>query len=381
MSSWPAAGWSPPSGPWVLHTHRDLGGLTDRWLDRQVTSRLELDSRILGQRAPGGPPWPAHWLLPRTRADAVRYAVASRTDGRSMVSVARRFPRDALPLALHAHYGTTASAMRRFGQELDVRLVASFYGYDATMRRYVESTTWRHRYGRLFEAAHAVLAEGPAMGARLERLGCDPSRIRVVRMPVDEAGLAGVDRVEPDRFRMVLAARFVEKKGFDTAIRAFGAASAELPDAELVIVGGGPLETSLRSLAAEVGVADRVTWAGRLPFTEFMSVIAQSSVTLHPSRVAADGDSEGGAPVTLMESQWLGVPSVVSDHDDLPYVAGPGGIVLPAGSVVAWRDTIIELARDRAALAVQGVRAREFSRAHHGVRANALARERIYAGG
>jgi glycosyltransferase involved in cell wall biosynthesis len=126
-------------------------------------------------------------------------------------------------------------------------------------------------------------------------------------------------------------------------------------------------------------VDDQVDWAGRLPFHEFMTQLAQSHLGLYPSRTAADGDSEGGAPVTLIEAQWLGVPSIVSDHDDLPFVAAPeGSVVIDAHGVDAWTETLWELYRSPERVDAMSSAARNFARAHHSPDANARAREAVY---
>ena len=96
-------------------------------------------------------------------------------------------------------------------------------------------------------------------------------------------------------------------------------------------------------------------------------------------RRAHDGDSEGGAPVTLIEAQWLSVPSIVSDHDDLPFVAAPeGSIVLPSEPVEAWADALRMLYESPDRLEAMGAAAAAFVRAHHTPAANVAARELVY---
>jgi colanic acid/amylovoran biosynthesis glycosyltransferase len=178
---------------------------------------------------------------------------------------------------------------------------------------------------------------------------------------------------------VVIAGRFVEKKGFDVAIRAFIRALKGRSDAELLIIGGGELEGMYRQLVVEGGIDGQVTWAGRLPFEDFMSQVATAHVGLFPSRSAANGDSEGGAPVTLIESQWLGVPSIVSDHDDLSFVGAPtGSITLPPLAIDDWAEALQSLYDAPTRAATMGAAALDFSHTHHSPQANACAREIIY---
>jgi colanic acid/amylovoran biosynthesis glycosyltransferase len=257
--------------------------------------------------------------------------------------------------------------------------VASFYGYDAALDRVVGSAVWRRRYRRLFSEASVVLVEGPRMAERVGALGCPDERLRVVRLPADAAGLEGIARRPADDFVVVAAGRFVGKKGFDTAVRAF-ARGLRGRDARLLMVGGGELEAEYRRLARDGGIEAQVTWIDALPFREFMSHVAGATVAIFPSRTADDGDTEGGAPVTLIETQWLGVPTLVSDHDDLPFVAAPGGsMTLPASDVDAWADALRALYDDPAPLPEMGASAAAFARAQHSPEGNAAAREGIYA--
>jgi len=140
------------------------------------------------------------------------------------------------------------------------------------------------------------------------------------------------------------------------------------------------MEYEYRRLAEEKAILGRVDWAGRLPFRDFMTVIAKCDLALYPSRTALNGDSEGGAPVTLIEAQWLGVPSIVSDHADLSFVAGPSAPVLDATDVDAWAETMREHYRNPLAVKAQSVAARAFARAHHAPETNVRAREEVYLG-
>lgn len=62
---------------------------------------------------------------------------------------------------------------------------------------------------------------------------------------------------------IVAAGRLAPEKGYDVALRAF--ARVRDPEARLAIVGDGPLRGDLEALAASLGVADRVTFAGYAP--------------------------------------------------------------------------------------------------------------------
>jgi colanic acid/amylovoran biosynthesis glycosyltransferase len=370
----------PPAHPWVLHVNWELGSLTERWVALQALPGLRYDSAALSRQVADGTTRGRHWIVSGdSRGWWLLHRLAGRTDGWSATALKPLLPTDR-PAALHAHFGPVAWSHRRLAHHLDTPLVAAFYGADACSAEFLDSRTWRRRYRRLFGSVAAVLAEGPSMAERVTALGCPPEKVHVVRLPADESSLATLAWAPPeDRFRIVAGARFTEKKGFDTAIAAFARGLGDKPDAELVLVGGGELETDLRALSTTLGVADRVVFAGPLPYAEFMETLAAGHVSVFPSRTAANGDSEGGAPVTLIEASWIGVPSVVSDHDDLPFITGPeGSIVLPDRSVDAWATVLRELYADPDRLLKLSPVAAQFVREHHSPRMNATERERIY---
>jgi colanic acid/amylovoran biosynthesis glycosyltransferase len=62
------------------------------------------------------------------------------------------------------------------------------------------------------------------------------------------------------------------------------------------------------------------------PHDDVIARLVSSTVLIHPSVTASDGDSEGGAPTILLEAQAIGTPIVTTRHADIPYVVpeGPG---------------------------------------------------------
>lgn len=368
-----------PGGRWALHTAPVLGGLTDRWIDLQARSCDRFDTRLLGGAVADGVARQPHWLVADDRI-GMRLAYRSMYPSRGTSLAAAALPFRANPPAVvHSHYGELAAQHRYFARVLGSPLVASFYGYDATKSVYRTDRRWRRLYARLFDEVAAVIAEGPAMASRVEGLGCPSAKLRVVRMPADAKALARVKDEKADHFRVVAAGRFIEKKGFDTAIRAFARALRGKSDARLLLLGGGPLERELRELAISERVDRQLDWGERLPFDAFMGEISKARVGLYPSRTASSGDSEGGAPVTLIEAQWVGVPAIVSDHDDLPFVAAPNGsMVVPPLDVDRWAEALASLYDDRSGLEVMGAAANAFARQAHAPSLNLAAREAIY---
>jgi len=123
-----------------------------------------------------------------------------------------------------------------------------------------------------------------------------------------------------------MSATFREKKGLPYGIRALGAIRDRV-DVELTIVGDatgkpGDVNEKARILeAVEVsGLMERTRFLGFQPHDLVLEEALRSHVFVSPSVLAQDGDSEGGAPVSIIEMAAMGVPVVSTTHCDIPEV-------------------------------------------------------------
>lgn len=134
-------------------------------------------------------------------------------------------------------------------------------------------------------------------------------------MGIDVARFASIARTPATPRKIVVAARLVPIKGVDVAIAAL--AHLRTP-AELVIAGDGPARAELaRSAPANV------TFLGQVDAID--PLLRDASVVVVPSRVLANGRSEG-TPTIALEAIAAGVPviaSAVGGLRDLPAVFVP----------------------------------------------------------
>ncbi|HUS46751.1 MAG TPA: glycosyltransferase [Phycisphaerae bacterium] len=114
--------------------------------------------------------------------------------------------------------------------------------------------------------------------------------------------------------RVLAAGRLVAWKGFSLAVKAFARFHERHPDSTFEIVGDGPQLPRLKGIAASCGVADAVTFHGRLPRGQTLERLAASDVFLFTSML----DAAASAP---MEAMAMGKPVVCLDH------GGPGDLV------------------------------------------------------
>lgn len=131
------------------------------------------------------------------------------------------------------------------------------------------------------------------------------------------------DASPPKGGRVAAIGRFVGIKGFDTLIRAL----VHAPDAELWLIGDGPKEDELRSLAKDLGVEQRVAFLGWQ--TDILPILRTCDMLAMPSRDEALGNVileawAAGLPVVATRSQgplWYGQDEgnmLLVDIDDAP---------------------------------------------------------------
>lgn len=85
-----------------------------------------------------------------------------------------------------------------------------------------------------------------------------------------------------------------------------------------------------------------IRWLGYQPHEVFLREAAVSHLFLSPSVVAADGDTEGGAPVSIIEAQATGMPVLATTHADIPEVTRPGvsAFLVPERDVDALEERL-----------------------------------------
>jgi phosphatidyl-myo-inositol dimannoside synthase len=175
--------------------------------------------------------------------------------------------------------------------------------------------------------------------------GVDQQRFRPQRRRTDLVRRYGLEGC----FTFVCVCRLVQKKGVDHTIRAFEQVVAKHPDSKLLIVGKGPFEPELKALVCEVGLAERITFAGEVADAELPAHYALGDVFVMPNRALADGDTEGFGLVFL-EANACGVP-VIAGRDGGSVEAvehGVNGLVVDGRSVEAVAAAMLWLREDGA---------------------------------
>ncbi len=237
---------------------------------------------------------------------------------------------------LHSHFADVAWYHRSVVEQASLRQVVSFYGYDVN---YLPSSSpeWNARYEELFAGADLFLCEGNHMARSVEALGAPSAKVKVHHLGVMVDTIPFKARVwhGPGPLRILLAATFQEKKGIPYALRAVGMIKKEIPVEVTIIGDAAPEPRSLEekrkigSVIKEWGLQEVVHLKGFQPYNLLLEEAYGHHVFMAPSVTALDGDTEGGAPVVLIEMAASGMPVVATDHCDIPSIVvhGKTGLV------------------------------------------------------
>lgn len=141
---------------------------------------------------------------------------------------------------------------------------------------------------------------------------CPGGTILVRSMGVDMRTLFTPGGAARDAKHLLFVGRLVEKKGLDVLLRALPRVIKEHPLTRLTVVGHGPLEGDMKTLAAELGVADHVHFTGPVPHKGLPDLYRKASIFVAPFREARSGDREG-LGLVLVEALACGCPVIASD--------------------------------------------------------------------
>lgn len=165
----------------------------------------------------------------------------------------------------------------------------------------------------ILKQAHAIMAPSGFLGQVFAKRGFTahvvPNIVNLERFTPD-AGSGPSGPTGPH----ILVARNLERL-YDnaSAIRAFALVRARHPTARLTVTGSGPERAALERQAQALGVAQAVTFTGRIEHSEMPALYKTANIVLNPSLV-------DNAPISILEALASGVPVVSTDVGGVPFL-------------------------------------------------------------
>jgi glycosyltransferase involved in cell wall biosynthesis len=110
---------------------------------------------------------------------------------------------------------------------------------------------------------------------------------------------------------LIFVGRLVEEKGVSDLLAAVAILRRTLVDVTALIVGDGQERPQLQQLAEELGIADRVTFAGWVASERVHSYVSAADVFVGPSKRAREGGVEGQG-LAFIEAMLAGTPVIAT---------------------------------------------------------------------
>ncbi|MFN7749996.1 MAG: glycosyltransferase [Cyclobacteriaceae bacterium] len=242
---------------------------------------------------------------------------------------------------VHAHFGTVGAEVVDLCSELQIPLVVTFHGFDATSVP-VRWPGYQTKLRSVFLKCACVVSISEYLTHAIKTLGCPPEKIRVNYLGVPTNCFEftrRVQRVGPIRF--IHIGRLVEKKGVPDLVRAFTRAFPFQCDVELMIVGSGEEETLVKSLTLELRPANPIVCKEFVAPEKVREELESADVFVLNSRVDSRGTTEG-LPISMLEAMATGMPVIAANHAGIPEAVEDGynGFLIQEKNIVALAEAL-----------------------------------------
>ena len=191
-----------------------------------------------------------------------------------------------------------------------------------------------------------------------------------IRRPAFEPATREALGLPTDVFLGVTVGRLVARKALDVLLRALQL--PECADVHLALIGGGPESDELQRLAADLGIADRAHFLGRVSESRKWQV-------LHAGDVYVSSRLHEGFGLVYLEAMAVGLPVVTPDHGgQIDFLRdGESGFLVPPGQPAALAQAIARL-KNQPELAAKIRQANLLQAPEHRIERCAEAYERLF---
>lgn len=246
---------------------------------------------------------------------------------------------------VHAHFAGIA-ARTAFWMKKFYGITFSFTGHANDM--YCEPNSPVSLRDLVREAAFVVTESEFSRDWLCRRMPEFDAKVHRIYNGMDIEGAPAATAREPVP-QIVSVGRCIEKKGYADLIDACAILRKKGYEFECAILGGGPLEDSLRARVAELGVGDRVRLLGPCPQDDVRSRLAAATIFVLACATEPDGGMDT-LPTVIVEAMAAGLPVVSTRLAAVPEMVGHGvtGLLVDEKQPERLASAIAELLRNPA---------------------------------
>lgn len=216
-------------------------------------------------------------------------------------------------------FGDNAVKMFKSFNHLGKKVIAHLHGYDAS--KLLFNNTYLIKLIELSET-NTLIVPSEYNRKRLVTAGCISKNIKCIPYAF-YGSFEPRDYRNTDRFVLIFAGRFVQKKDPRILMYAFREVSNKFPSSELILIGDGTLRNEVALLVKKMGLEAKVKLLGAQPQKEVFYWMKKANIYIQHSVTTNEGDQEG-YPNSILEAQCMGLPVISTIHAGIPEIVDNG---------------------------------------------------------
>lgn len=217
--------------------------------------------------------------------------------------------------AVHAHFGFNALLIYPLVRLLQIPLIVTFHGVDASPQM-LSQKEYKRRITEMLEYASAIIIVSTHMKQTLS-LDCFSAKVHLIPCGTDpEEFNSRTKENETEYITILHSGRLVSKKGVPDLIRVFSLLSHRFRNVRLYVVGDGP-ELEMCKQLAEDARSDSIQFFGARSHEQVKKFMEEADIFILNSRVGDRGDMEG-LPVSLLEAMSMQLAVISTLHAGIP---------------------------------------------------------------
>jgi len=257
---------------------------------------------------------------------------------------------------IHAHFSTPPSeiAGARCAEKKNVPFVLTYHGdwqesFGGFIRRTALSVYNRYLLDKLLSRADVIISpseyyidESRFLGKYRDKIAVIPNGIEIedFDIPLSKEECKVKLGLPPNKNMILFVGNLTPYKGPDVLVKAMPMIVDEVPDAELMFVGGGRMRVDLEKLSKKLGVEKYVKFAGFVEERLKPLYYRAADVFCLPSTLNTEV-----FPIVLLEASASGLPMAVSNLDTFKCIIDEGynGLFTKRGDEKDLADAIVYL--------------------------------------
>ena len=256
---------------------------------------------------------------------------------------------------IHVHFANIGTIAGRLSKMLSLPYTLTTHAFD------IYQSPDQEELRKVLDEAESVITISEYNKKYLINESGVKNQIDIIRCGID------LEKFNPKReqdinkrIQLFTTSRLVEKKGMKYLIKAMPIVKKAIPNCELIIVGSGPLFSSLNKLISNLEASNYIQLLGNVTDQELIQYFGNADIFILPCIIANDGDRDG-IPVVLMEAMAMKLPVISTNVSGIPELVenGVSGVLVPPNKENCIADAIIDLCVNKDLRIKMGIKGRK----------------------